>query len=126
MRELIALDPDFYDPYLMLRDVLNKTGREEEGAALLTEASRRALGRITNANDEWPKALEWGWLRTDISFVPCSIRRWQTGQQAAPMLRSTCCVNFCAPTLTITSGREIISWQYAQAKRSRVERRFMS
>lgn len=62
LRGLIALDPEYYDPYLMLRDLLTKTGREEEGAALLDEAYHRALTRITDANGAWPASLEWGWL----------------------------------------------------------------
>ena len=62
LRDLIVVDPDYYDPYLMLRDLLTKTRREAEGAALLAEAYRRALARITDASGAWPRALEWGWL----------------------------------------------------------------
>ena len=61
LRDLIVVDPDYYDPYLMLRDLLTKTGREAEGEALLSEAYRRALARITDASGAWPRSLEWGW-----------------------------------------------------------------
>lgn len=62
LRELITLDPDYYDPYLMLREILNQTKREEEGMALLNEAYRRALERITDPDGAWPPSLAWGWL----------------------------------------------------------------
>lgn len=62
LEQMIARDPDFYDPYLMLRDLLHREGETAEGDALLDEAYRRALARITDAEGNWPRALEWGWL----------------------------------------------------------------
>jgi hypothetical protein len=62
LRQLIAQDPDFYDSYLMLRDILIGQGRDAEGAELLETAYRRALARITDRRGHWPPALEWGWL----------------------------------------------------------------
>ncbi|HZP80702.1 MAG TPA: DUF6398 domain-containing protein [Chthonomonadaceae bacterium] len=62
LHKLIEQDPDFYDSYLMLRDILLRTGRDEEAEELLNAAYARALARITDARGHWPPALEWGWL----------------------------------------------------------------
>lgn len=62
LEKLIARDPDFFDPYLMLRDLLLRNGQTAEAATLLDEAYARALRRITAATGEWPEALAWGWL----------------------------------------------------------------
>ena len=82
LRTLIAEDPDYYDPYLMLRDLLRRTNRADEGVALLDTAHDRALARVTDADGNWPRALDWGWLENRHVirvFLNQAIARWEAG-----------------------------------------------
>ncbi len=62
LRRLIADDPDFFDSYAMLGELLLDLDRDDESDALLEEAFQRALKVITNKKGDWPQRLEWGWL----------------------------------------------------------------
>jgi len=59
MRKLIKIDPDFYDPYLAITDILFSVGEEREAELLLQEAYRRALLTIVDAEGRWPKEMLW-------------------------------------------------------------------
>jgi tetratricopeptide (TPR) repeat protein len=88
LRKMIVQDPDFYDSYLMLRDLLRRTNRADEGEALLETAHARALARITDANENWPRALDWGWLENRHiirTFLNQAIARWQAGDTDAAL-----------------------------------------
>lgn len=62
MEGLIQEDPDFYDPYLILADMLKKQRRNREASVLLYTAYERALKRIVDKDGNFPKELPWGWL----------------------------------------------------------------
>lgn len=88
LRKLIARDPDFYDPYLMLRDLLGNTGREAEGEALLAEAYRRAIARITDADGAWPASLQWGWIENRHlirTLLNQALALWTAGDNEAAL-----------------------------------------
>lgn len=62
MRSLIEKDPDYFEPYLLLYDMLNGTQRKIEAEKLLNDAYSRAVKLITDKDGKWPDVLEWGWL----------------------------------------------------------------
>ncbi len=62
MRALIKKDPDFYDPYLQLADVLIDEDREHEAGKLIRQAYERAVLRIADSQGRWPQQMMWGWL----------------------------------------------------------------
>lgn len=88
LRRLIERDPDFYDSYLMLRDILSEQGRVAEGDALLAEAYRRALARTLDRRGNWPRALEWGWLENRHiirTFLNQAIACWEADDTDAAL-----------------------------------------
>jgi tetratricopeptide (TPR) repeat protein len=88
LEKIIERDPDFYDPYLMLRDLLVRQGKTEEGEALLEKAYRRALGRVTDETGSWPARLEWGWLENRHiirTFLNQAIALWNAGDTEAAL-----------------------------------------
>ncbi len=88
LERMIERDPDFYDPYLMLRDILIRQGKAAEGNALLETAYRRALGRITDKDGNWPASLEWGWLENRHiirTFLNQAIASWNAGDTGAAL-----------------------------------------
>ena len=93
LRQMIAQDPDFYDSYLMLRDLLQKKGRRAEGEQLLETAYQRALARVTAKNGRWPTTMEWGWLENRHiirTFLNKALADWTAGktEQALVLLRA--------------------------------------
>ena len=88
LRQLIARDPDFYDSYLMLADVLRNQNREEEAVALVEEAANRALRRILDRKGNWPRRLQWGWLENRHilrALMMHAIRLWKSGENEAAL-----------------------------------------
>lgn len=62
MEKLIGKDPDFYDPYLVLKDILISEGSLKKARLLLFNAYEKAAKRIVDKNGSFPKLMEWGWL----------------------------------------------------------------
>lgn len=62
MQRLIEEDKDFYDPYLIVADMLFTKGKDEKGSAILKEAYERAVMRIADSKGRWPKEMAWGFL----------------------------------------------------------------
>lgn len=62
MKKLIECDRDFYDPYLVIADILTSQGKELEAQAFSNDAYQRALERITDSKGRWPKCMPWGFL----------------------------------------------------------------
>ncbi len=62
MYKLIKKDPDFFDTYLVLVDMLFEDGKPEEAAQLLREAYERALLCILDEQGNWPKFIRWGFI----------------------------------------------------------------
>jgi len=62
IEKLIKEDPDFFDTYLLLLNILEDEKKFEEAAQVLDEAFNRAINLITDKNGNWPDMLEWGLL----------------------------------------------------------------
>lgn len=62
IEKLIKEDPDFFDTYLLLLNILEDEGKFEEAAQILESAFNRAINLITDKNGNWPDMLEWGLL----------------------------------------------------------------
>jgi tetratricopeptide (TPR) repeat protein len=62
LRVLIEQDPDFFDSYLLLYEILQDEGKFTGAERILDEAFYRAKKLITDKNGQWPDRLEWGWL----------------------------------------------------------------
>lgn len=83
LRALIAADADFFDPYLLLSDILEEQDKDEEANALRDEAYLRALRLVTNRKGEWPQLLEWGWLENRHiirTFLHKALDWWQNAE----------------------------------------------
>lgn len=74
MALLIKKDLDFYDPYLVLGDILTSEGKKKEANVFLAEAYERAVKRIVDKQGNFPKRLIWGWL--DNRHLMRVIERW--------------------------------------------------
>jgi len=62
MEKLIKKDPDFYDPYIILADILETQRKRAEARSLLTKGFRWAMKRIVDNKGNFPEYLPWGWL----------------------------------------------------------------
>lgn len=62
MRKLIDKDADFYDPYLVVAEILFCEDKEKEGITILQNAYERAVKRIVDYKGRWPKEMAWGFL----------------------------------------------------------------
>ena len=62
MKKMIEIDPDFYDPYLVVADLEIEGGNNKKGCELIQEAYERAVKRIADVKGDWPEQMPWGWL----------------------------------------------------------------
>ncbi len=62
LENLIEKDKTFYDPYIVLADILVKERKQKEAEILLYTAFIDAVKRISDTNGNFPKNLEWGFL----------------------------------------------------------------
>ena len=62
MQRLIAADPSFFDPYLVLADLLTEEGKAEAARDLIADAYQKAVKHIVDNKGNWPKEMAWGWL----------------------------------------------------------------
>lgn len=62
MKRLIEKDADFYDPYLVIADILFSQGKDAKGSQILQDAYERAVTRISDSKGRWPKEMVWGFL----------------------------------------------------------------
>ena len=62
MKKLIVIDPDFYDPYLVASDILEKDGFDKEAKALMKLGYEKAMKRIVDCHGNFPETLFWGYL----------------------------------------------------------------
>jgi tetratricopeptide (TPR) repeat protein len=59
---LIKKDPDFFDSYLLLYEILQDENKFAEAEDVLNNAFEKAIKLITDKDGNWPDILEWGWL----------------------------------------------------------------
>lgn len=62
LQQLIVIDPDFYDPYVQLAYLFQNEEEYEKASKILFLGYQRALARIIDKNDNFPKSLPWLWL----------------------------------------------------------------
>ena len=62
LRELINLDADFLDPYLILYEMYLEEDKKKKADEILDDAYSRAIKLITDKNGRWPDILDWSWL----------------------------------------------------------------
>lgn len=62
MEALIAEDPDFYDPYIVVADLEMKDGDVKKGMRLIQQGFERAVMRIADVHGDWPVEMPWGYL----------------------------------------------------------------
>ncbi len=62
LRELINLDVDFLDPYLILYEMYLEEDKKKKADEILDDAYSRAIKLITDKNGRWPDILDWSWL----------------------------------------------------------------
>jgi tetratricopeptide (TPR) repeat protein len=62
LKNLINKDPYYLDPYLLLADLYEDTGKKAESEKIIGDAYEKALELVTKKSGKWPKKLEWGWL----------------------------------------------------------------
>lgn len=62
MRRLIKIDEDFYDPYLVIAEILFSQSKNKEAIEILQEAYERAVKAIADYKGRWPKEMPWGFL----------------------------------------------------------------
>lgn len=83
LKKLIKKDPDFFDSYLTLFNILQSEGRQREAEKLLDEAYKRAINLITDQKGEWPDLLEWGWVENRHiirTLLNKAISLWRSGK----------------------------------------------
>lgn len=61
-KKLIEQDPDFFDSYSILCEILQEEGKFKQADTLLDTAYQRSITMITDKKNNWPAELEWGWL----------------------------------------------------------------
>ncbi len=62
LKKLIPKDPDFFETYNSLQDLLSMIGKKDEANILIKQASERALKKIADQQGNWPDRLEWVYL----------------------------------------------------------------
>ena len=83
MQKLIDIDPDFFDPYLILYKVYLNTNNLNKADKILDTAFDRAKTIILD-NDKLPDLLEWGWLENRHilrTLFNKAERLWETGSK---------------------------------------------
>lgn len=91
LKKMIKKDPDFFDSYLFLYEILQHENNPEAETAL-DGAYERAIKLITDKKGNWPEKLAWGWLENRHiirAIYNKAISEWQNGnnENALNLLR---------------------------------------
>lgn len=62
LQSLIKKQPDYFDLYLLLGDVLLALGKPEQRDTLFDRGYQRALKLILDGQGQWPDRLEWAFM----------------------------------------------------------------
>lgn len=93
LRQLIARDPDFYDTYNSLAELVD----DEEGRALTHEAYIRAVARLA-PDGTWPERIEWGYLENRHvlrALLNEAIDVWDEGNMAEAIAQFKQLLHIC-------------------------------
>ncbi|MFO8019270.1 MAG: hypothetical protein R6U96_11585 [Promethearchaeia archaeon] len=83
MKGLIKKDRRYFDPYLMLADILYDEGKIERSRKIRELAFRKAMLRVVNKDGKFPKVLSWGWLENRHiirAIQQGALLRWEEGK----------------------------------------------
>ena len=61
LQQMITIEPDYLDPYLLLYRVNMLGGKVLVAGQILDKAYKRSLELITDSEGNWPDLMEWGW-----------------------------------------------------------------
>jgi len=84
LKALIKRDPDYFDPYLLLYEILLKEGKRREAEEILNEAYKRAIEIITDEKGNWPDVMLWSWLENRHiirTIVEKSLLLWENKKE---------------------------------------------
>lgn len=62
LKKIIKQEPDFFDPYLSLAEILDEDEKPEEAYDIRKEAFRRAMLKIVDQQGNWPESMPWVFL----------------------------------------------------------------
>ena len=62
LKKLIQVDPEYFEPYNSLQDLLSEIGKHDDANIFIKQASERALRKIADRQGNWPDRLEWVYL----------------------------------------------------------------
>ena len=62
MYRLIEIDKNFYDPYLIIAEILFDQNKNKDATEVLQTAYERAVMTIVDYKGRWPKKMPWGFL----------------------------------------------------------------
>lgn len=74
MKRLIKENPDFFDPYLTLADILEEEEKYLKAEEVLKKAYSRAMNLIVDKNGNFPRHIPWGILEN--RHIVRAISRW--------------------------------------------------
>ena len=74
MKKLVKEDPDFFDSYLTLADILQEEEKYLQAEELLSKAYSRAMSLIVDKDGNFPKYIPWGVLEN--RHIVRAIVRW--------------------------------------------------
>jgi tetratricopeptide (TPR) repeat protein len=83
LNALIEKEPDFFDPYLLLYQILNYEEKQQEAEKFLNTAYERALKKIVDKDGNWPDIMEWGWIENRHiirTFINKGVNLWENDQ----------------------------------------------
>jgi len=60
LKNIIYEDPDYFDPYIELVDVLIDLGKGKDADRIIAEGYRRACLLMVDSKGRWPKEILWG------------------------------------------------------------------
>lgn len=81
--KLVEEDKDFFDPYIVIAEILEGKGKKEEAHTVLRKAYEGTLGLIVDAKGRWPKEMIWGYLENRHimrALENYAISCWQMGK----------------------------------------------
>src|SRR5215469_15780432 len=76
LEEIIVIDPDFYDPYVQLANLLQEDEEYDKANKILNIAYHNAIAKITDKNGNFPKSLPW--VHLENRHIIRAIDAWAT------------------------------------------------
>jgi len=65
---MIDEDPLYFDPYLLLFELLMKENKLNQARNVLRDGFRRVMERIVDKDGKWPRLMEWAFIENHTSL----------------------------------------------------------